>query len=363
MREIEPTLTAELKAHVGKRKGVAAADAFDVATYDELVRLIARLSYLNKDHLLFFRGQSADYLSKSGSSTLYPSIYRGDPLPRWEVKHRFNVLEQSGNLLAQQFAAAGIDGARDVLRRPYVRWSILQHYEVCATPLLDLTHSLWVAASFATLEGNDHGIVYVVGLPQLSNRISVNSEHDLVTVRLLSICPPEAVRPYFQEGYLSGTHDVSTDYDTKTELDFKNRLIAKVRIPTTGFWTGSLRPAARKDLYPHADKVHSLCSEIRVQAEQEVLPHAVGSFLRLWTDVEEILLGAARQRTDRILSVAPALQALRDVAPFAEIVPELDRLRALRNNLVHRPRSVASSDLEKATVDIRKVLKRLRAAS
>ena len=112
-------------------------------------------------------------------------------------------------------------------RRKYVQWSILQHYEVCATPLLDLTHSLLVACSFAFLSGASEPLVLVFGLPFFTNRISINSEHDLVNVRLLSICPPEALRPYFQEGYLAGTDGVLAEFDSKTELDFANRLVAK----------------------------------------------------------------------------------------------------------------------------------------
>lgn len=34
-------------------------------------------------------------------------------------------------------------------RQRILHWSILQHYEVSATPLLDVTHSLPIAASFA----------------------------------------------------------------------------------------------------------------------------------------------------------------------------------------------------------------------
>ena len=44
--------------------------------------------------------------------------------------------------------------------------------------------------------------VYVFGLPYYHNRISIDSEHDLVNIRLLSIMPPEALRAYFQEGFL-----------------------------------------------------------------------------------------------------------------------------------------------------------------
>ena len=39
----------------------------------------------------------------------------------------------------------------DRLRRQRIlRWSILQHYEICDTPLLDVTQSIRIAASFAS---------------------------------------------------------------------------------------------------------------------------------------------------------------------------------------------------------------------
>lgn len=66
----------------------------------------------------------------------------------------------------------------------------------------------------------EFGYVYVFGFPYITNRISRNSEHDLINVRLLSICPPTALRPYFQEGYLAGTDEVTTNFDSKSELDF-----------------------------------------------------------------------------------------------------------------------------------------------
>jgi hypothetical protein len=37
-------------------------------------------------------------------------------------------------------------------------------------------------------------------------------QRDGKNVRLLSICPPDALRPCFQEGYLAGTGEVTTDY-------------------------------------------------------------------------------------------------------------------------------------------------------
>ena len=180
--------------------------AFPVATFRPLVEHVAKLAYRNRDDLLFFRGQSRDYQSKAGGATLYPSIYRGDALPQRELRHRFEILDQAGRTLARRFGEEGIDGHRELLRKTFIQWGILQHYEVATTPLIDFTQSLRVACSFAQHNSPEPTCyVYVLGLPFLTNRITVNSEHDLVTVRLLSICPPDALRPYYQEGYLAGT--------------------------------------------------------------------------------------------------------------------------------------------------------------
>ncbi|MBV2094978.1 MAG: hypothetical protein KUF80_08835 [Candidatus Thiodiazotropha sp. (ex Codakia orbicularis)] len=75
----------------------------------------------------------------------------------------------------------------------------------------------------------DDVYVYAFELPFITNRISVNSEQDLINVQKLSICPPDALRNYFQEDYLAGIDEVTTDYDSKDELDFARRLVAKLR--------------------------------------------------------------------------------------------------------------------------------------
>jgi hypothetical protein len=221
MRGIEGKITQKL-ATVIDEKDVASGDGFPVDTYRELVEYCAALAYLNKDHLLFFRGQGVDFKNKNDKSTFYPSIYRGDYLPKREVEHRFDILNQASSKLVELLSTRTKDGTGELKRKKYIQWSILQHYEVCGTPLIDLTHSLRVACSFAQLEnGNDHAYVYVFGLPYITNRISINSEHDLINIRLLSICPPDALRPYFQEGYLAATSDIEHEYDSKSELDFK----------------------------------------------------------------------------------------------------------------------------------------------
>ena len=203
MRSIEGKLTPVLEKAL-KDKTVAGGLAFPVRSFRELVEYAAQLAYLNKDHLLFYRGQGQDFRNKAGSSTFYPSIYRGEYIPQAELNHRFDLLAGASRELIEEFKRKKIDGAKELSRKRYIQWSILQHYEVSATPLLDFTHSLRVACSFAQLANEtDTAFVFVFGLPYVTNRISIHSEHDIVNVRLLSICPPQALRPYFQEGYLA----------------------------------------------------------------------------------------------------------------------------------------------------------------
>ena len=271
MRIIEPSLTPEI-LNVIKENAVGTAEAYKVNSYRQLVEQVAKLSYFNKDHLLFFRGQDKDYKNKAGASTFYPSIYRGDYLPRDKIQFQFNILKQASKLLVNKFENEKIEGHQEVKRKKYIQWSIIQHYGVCATPFLDFTQSVRVACSFAQLNEDDkNGYVYIFGLPYVTNRISVNSEHDIVNVRLLSICPPDALRPYFQDGYLAATEDIAAEYDSKTELDFKNRLIAKFLIPNNDrFWGKGFTKIPRDVLYPRDDKVGKICEDIKEQLKKEI---------------------------------------------------------------------------------------------
>ena len=239
MRQIEGQITEEIRKFTGNLP-VAKAEAFPVMTYRQLVEQIAKLAYLNKDYLLFFRGQGIDYRNRSNASTIYPTIYRGDYVPQREINYRFQLLEQASREIRDIFEKENIQGNEDLKWKKFLQWSILQHYEVCNTPLLDLTHSLRVACSFAQIQAkNSYGYVYVFGLPFVTNRVSHNSEHDIVNIRLLSICPPEALRPYFQEGYLACTEDITNEYDSKDKLDFNNRLIAKFKISMEANFLGA----------------------------------------------------------------------------------------------------------------------------
>jgi hypothetical protein len=357
-------LTPALKAHVGGLTA-AAADPLPVTTFRKLVEHVAALSYLNKDHLLFFRGQGVDYLNKAGASTLYPSIYRGESLKHWEIEYRFDILEEASRQVEALCASAQVQGHQDVSRKKHIQWSILQHYQVCETPLLDVTHSLRVACSFAQHSAEQPACyVYVLGLPYLTNRISVNSEHDLVNVRLLSICPPQALRPYFQDGYLAGTTDITSRYSSKTELDFRNRLVAKFEIPRSGrFWGPGFNAIPESVLFPRGDRFEALCEGIQVTIERELRSEDLGRFVKEWARLEGILVKCASAHADGVVTAREATDVLaRAKLIDLDMVSLLDELRLFRNTVIHKWDAVEPEEVTARTEDTRQAATELSKA-
>lgn len=264
MKELTPQLAEKLKSHF--KDSVAKHDAFPVATYDTLMKTVAELSYLNRDCLLFFRGQPEDYRNKANATTLYPTLYRKNIISKANLQYNFTVLKEISNILVEETKKYDRRAADEIRRKQYIQWSIIQHYEVYDTPLLDITQSLRVACSFAQLkEESKEAFIYVLGLPYMPNGISINSEQEIVNIRLLSVCPPLALRPYFQEGFLVGTTDITDNYDDKNELDFNRRLVAKFVIPNNdSFWNGNLHKIPKDLLFldEKNDSMYKICSSI-----------------------------------------------------------------------------------------------------
>jgi hypothetical protein len=359
MREITPVLTDELKKHCGKND-VSKAPLYEITKYNDLVKLCAELSYLNKDSLLylvklcaelsylnkdsllFFRGQSSDYLNQNGSTTIYPSIYRSKVSAKYELKASFEILDRIGRDLAIKAKNKGINGAAELQKKKYIQWSIIQHYEMWKTPLLDITHSISVACTFAQYDNDGvNGVIYVLALPYYSNRISINSEHDIVNIRLLSISPPSALRPFFQEGYLIGTTDVTYDYDDKTELDFKRRLVAKISIPNTlSFWGKNNRPIDKSLIYPKNDDFGSLCSSITSETDSFLEDSDYGALIREWSNLERISLNKYRKQENntsrRIISMSQLLKWLYEQEEInSDDYITINKIKSLRNKMVH----------------------------
>jgi hypothetical protein len=63
-----------------------------------------------KVELLFFRGQTQDFVNKAQVSTFYPSIYREDNLQQQEIVYRFEVLDQASRQLRDLFTDTRLMG-------------------------------------------------------------------------------------------------------------------------------------------------------------------------------------------------------------------------------------------------------------
>ena len=163
------------------------------------------------------------------------------------------------------------EGRKNIRVYEILRWSILQHYDVCPTPLLDITHSIRVACSFAHYDVNhqDEVFIYVLGMPQINGSVTASSEQGIQIIRLLSICPPNAKRPHYQEGYLAGEFPTigyieKAEY-SRGEMDFARRLICKFRIADrNSFWDEDFKPIPETYLCPDdRDEMVEIASQIK----------------------------------------------------------------------------------------------------
>lgn len=342
MRKITPELTEEILKRT-TTETVAKDDAIEVLNYKELRKHIAQLSYANKDCILFYRGQKDDYRNqKSGKSTFYPTMYRGDRLDKDELKYRWEKLNKASEIFIKKLRSRYPSKTYIVKRKRIVQWSVLQHYEVTETPLIDVTQSLKVACSFAVLDNNnEYAYVYAFALPYYTNRISVNSEHYLTNVRLLSVAPPQALRPYYQEGFLIGEDEFSETYTNKDELDLNNRLVAKFKFKNTKeFWGDSEKALTREDLYPIDDEIEALCKEVSAELYEVIANRRNANisgeqyfaFMTGWIAIEKLLyeyLGGHNNR--KALSPAGMIKMIEN----KDLGTRLNKARNQRNMLAH----------------------------
>ena len=255
---------------------------YSVDCYSKLVASLAKLACANPDLLLLMRGQSRDY-QVNRKTTLLPSIYRDPPSNEGSygqvLESRYDTLRKKEDelkrLLYGRFQRR-TDYPQRIWRSELALWAILQHYEVCHTPLLDVTQSALVACSFCFLDdqgrihsqGSNRGFfyLYVLGVPQISGSITVSPHQELQVVRLSGVCPPDTLRPYFQEGFLLGTypsvdsHDVKSGY-SRDEMDCALRLVAKFKIKKSdSFWDNGFSALDKCAVYP--PESNDLCTQI-----------------------------------------------------------------------------------------------------
>ncbi len=245
-------------------------DGHAVNSYVELLTKVASLSYHNPRFQLLFRGQTTDYKmgASVNTSNLYPSILR-QFVPR--KNERRNALDREFELLtnAEQLLVEHIR-RRDLIENQIVRWAILQHYEVCKTPLLDVTASLQSALTFA-IGGHDEGWLYVLAFPQLTGGVSVSIESKTQVINLCQICPPEALRPHFQQGLLVSDYpeirsrEQSHGQQGMRGNNFSARLLTKFKLQNCQAWSSEgFIPTPDELLFPNAiDPWYELTQMVR----------------------------------------------------------------------------------------------------
>lgn len=248
------------KARAVSNRKIRAGEGHTVFTFFELAMKVAELQFLNRDHVLLFRGQTNDHRSPTGNTMLNPSLFRlgGKRIPNQKVlQARFERLGAAEAQLVRLYRDAKFRGIDRLARHRTIRWAILQHYDVCRTPLLDVTQSLRISASFAAgKNGSGDAYLYVLGVPNRSGAVTASSESGLQIICLSSACPPEAVRPHMQEGFLLGEYPEVADYDRNArysyqEMDFGRRLIAKFKLNLGKFWhSRTFPPASAESIYP-----------------------------------------------------------------------------------------------------------------
>ncbi|MCP5251636.1 MAG: FRG domain-containing protein [Nitrosomonas sp.] len=245
---------------------VRQSDPLRVKNFSDIVQVVGRIANHNPDYTLFFRGQSKDYRIKSEASSFYPTIFRnaGKTLRQKELERRFQRLDACSSHLLKLLAERKVEGIEKLKKFPELQWSLLQHYEVCDTPLIDLTHSLRVAASFALNDGAPEGFLFAFAIPHPQGTITYSTEDELLNVRLLSASPYAALRPHFQEGYLVGTFPTRAD-SKQSSHDLGVRLVAKLAIPeASSFWGTDFHAIPNQALYPENDEIKGICEEVKM---------------------------------------------------------------------------------------------------
>lgn len=250
---------------------VRKSDLVSVRSFRTLVNKVAEIAFNNPDLALFYRGQKREHKSRLYGTSLYPAIYRrqGDRRrPSAFLEERFTILDEADGHLIKAFEDSKLYGLSVLRKFPEVSWAILQHYEVCETPLLDITSSLRVACSFALRHRSSTGVLYVIGLPHTNGSISYYADEEQINLRLLSICPPVAMRPHFQEGFLVGTFPTYEHSRRSIQFDVARRLLAKFELVKKRFWDDDFHEIPEEALFPDQDEIKAITDELRAQLSQ-----------------------------------------------------------------------------------------------
>ncbi|WP_395393764.1 FRG domain-containing protein [Novosphingobium sp. BL-8A] len=253
-----PKVTSVTNAEIRKDPGHLVTDYLDLASK------IGELQFRLRQHVIVFRGQGIDHRDGKGQTMLRPTMFRPDAGSKQtriaDLETRFSRLEQAEKLLLEIFEDYRGLGKTRMRRQRLLRWAVLQHYEICPTPLLDVSQSLRIAASFATVPDATDAYLYAIAIPNISGAVTASAEAAMQVVRLNSVCPPTAIRAHVQEGYLLGEYPEFSDASQHKflkpyQVDFGRRLVGKFRFNPKTFWAAQagFPLVSHNALYPKGD--------------------------------------------------------------------------------------------------------------
>ena len=248
---------------------VRASEGYVIKNFRDLIEQVAQVTLNNQNYEMFYRGQSQDYLNNQSEfykdrkpkSVVLPNICRPERKEDGMYKYsiRKKVVQDRYKNLYDFIDFANRKNKRQIADEIYM--ALIQHYEIIPTPLIDITQSLRVAATFA-LRQNKRGFVYVFGLPYPNQSISYFRDFGIILLKLQNVISTDALRPRYQEGYLVGKFPFS---DIKeSDDDLSNRMIAKFIVDDTNndFWDEHFLPMPEEVLFPQVDAFESKLKQL-----------------------------------------------------------------------------------------------------
>lgn len=251
---------------------VRASEGYPIKSFRDLIAQVAIVTLNNSNFEMYYRGQTKDYLNNKSTfykdrkqkSIIFPNICR--PERNEDGDYKYSIRQ---NLIQKRYEDLYklIDFANNKNRKriPYeVYMALIQHYEIMPTPLIDITQSLRVAATFA-LRRNTKGYLYVFGLPYLNQSISYYRDFEIILLKLQNVVSFDALRPRYQEGYLVGKFPFTNRKDIGDNL--ANRLIAKFELDNSSnnFWDQYFLPMPEEVLFPLDDIVEQNLKDLKTE--------------------------------------------------------------------------------------------------
>ena len=157
-----------------------------------------------------------------------------------------------------------------------------------------------------------------------------------------------------------GTPDITDDFESKTELDLRNRLIAKFEIVRAKtFWGSGFDPIPKRALYPSGDRVHEICKQLTIEVES-ASADVFGQLLVEWAKFESLVLGPARQFTEKNLSIREAISSLATRGQLTPaMVSQLNQIRRVRNMVAHSIGQVSEGEAQRYLSELKQILPKI----